>query len=175
MEYKNILSLFVCIMVAAVFTLTGCGGNGETQSAQHNGVNYSVEENNNGNGQAQGYTTVSQPRVDVSKFPSNYTEIEKEVFKVISTAKTTKNGKTTGCDFLKLTSDCNGVVSDKLQAKVKNEIISAVNEQIEEVTCTDAILSAPLDSNSDLGSIAVYFTYNETNGKDIKIFSVSLN
>ena len=120
------------------------------------------------------YATVSQPQVDTDKFPTNYETIEQKVYFVIASPKTTKDGKTTGSDALKIMSTANGKVTDQLNAKLKKEITTAVNNQVDSVNCTDAHIDED-PNNSKMGLLTVTFTYKSTGGEDKKIFSMSLN
>ena len=71
-------------------------------------------------------------------------------------------------------STANGKVTDQLNAKLKKEITTAVNNQVDSVNCTDAHIDED-PNNSKMGLLTVTFTYKSTGGEDKKIFSMSLN
>lgn len=168
---KKILAISLCLVAFTTMMLfAGCNDEDNSSSAKGAYVSEgdTVQQNNVEN------ATVSQPQVDTDKFPTNYETIEQKVYFVIASPKTTKDGKTTGSDALKIMSTANGKVTDELNKKLNKEITSAVNEQIDTVNCTDAHIEED-PNNSKMGLLTVTFTYKSTGGEDKKIFNMSLN
>jgi hypothetical protein len=118
-----------------------------------------------------GDTTVSQPSVNESDFPDNYVDLEQQVYKVIATQKTTKDSVTTGCNFMKMVAENKDNFTDEVKEKMKNEIVDAVTQQVEGVTCNDAQITVS-QTDSDMAYLTVTFTYDETNAQDSKIYNI---
>lgn len=170
---KKILALSLCLVAFTTMMLfAGCNDEDNSSSAQGAYVSEgdTVQQNTDNVENA----TVSQPQVDTDKFPTNYETIEQKVYFVIASPKTTKDGKTTGSDALKIMSTANGKVTVQLNAKLKKEITTAVNNQVDSVKCTDAHIEED-PNNSKMGLLTVTFTYKSTGGEDKKIFNMSLN
>ena len=167
---KKILALSLCLVAFSTMMLfAGCNDEDKPSSTQGT-YGDTIQQNTDNVENA----TVSQPQVDTDKFPTNYETIEQKVYFVIASPKTTKDGKTTGSDALKIMSTANGKVTDQLNAKLKKEITTAVNNQVDSVNCTDAHIDED-PNNSKMGLLTVTFTYKSTGGEDKKIFSMSLN
>lgn len=170
---KKILALSLCLVAFTTMMLfAGC--NDEDNSSSARGAYVSEGDTVQQNTDNVENATVSQPQVDTNKFPKDYEDIEQKVYFVIASPKTTKDGKTTGSDALKIMSTANGKVTDELNKKLNKEITSAVNEQIDTVNCTDAHIEED-PNNSKMGLLTVTFTYKSTGGEDKKIFSMSLS
>lgn len=170
---KKILALSLCLVAFTTMMLfAGCNDEDNSSSAQ--GAYVSDGDTVQQNTDDVENATVSQPQVDTDKFPTNYETIEQKVYFVIASPKTTKDGKTTGSDALKIMSTANGKVTDQLNAKLKKEITTAVNNQVNSVKCTDAHIEED-PNNSKMGLLTVTFTYKSTGGEDKKIFNMSLN
>lgn len=169
---KKILALALCLVAfTSMMLFAGCSDDtASSTSGNYVSEGDTVQQNTNGN---QENATVSQPQVDTDKFPSNYETIEQKVYFVIASPKTTKDGKTTGSDALKIMSSANGKVTDELNQKLKKEITSAVNAQVDSVKCTDAHIEED-PNNSKMGLLTITFTYKSTGGEDKKIFNMSL-
>jgi hypothetical protein len=156
---KGIISTIASLMI--VFTalaFVGCGNNSSSSSSE-----YTTKEVQD--------ATVAQPSVDESNFPENYVELENDVYTVVSSAKTTQDDETTGCDFLKIVAESKGDITEEVSKNIKDEVVSAVTEQVDGVTCNDATFEISA-TNESMGYLTVTFTYDETNAQDSKIYNV---
>ena len=172
---KKILALSLCLVAFSTMMLfAGCNDEDNSSSTQGTYVSEGDTIQQNTALCNKGKSCRYSCKKGSDKFPTNYETIEQKVYFVIASPKTTKDGKTTGSDALKIMSTANGKVTDQLNAKLKKEITTAVNNQVDSVNCTDAHIDED-PNNSKMGLLTVTFTYKSTGREDKKIFSMSLN
>lgn len=169
---KKVLAAFLCVAtLVCLFCVTGCSSSStKISTGSYISDNESVAPQLDQNVED---ATVAQPQVDKSNFPSNYAELESDVYNVVATKKRTKGNKTTGSDFLKIVYESKGVIDDDLQEIIKKEVTGAVTEQVDGVTCMDAVLSVD-ENNENMAYLTVTFTYDETGAMDSKIYNVPI-
>lgn len=184
MKKKRILAFGIAVIMCSFgLFATGCDDedqvssgtyiDGSTTSQKGIDENADMNADTTQNNMDIKHTTVSQPYVNTDDFPDNYLELEKAVYNAMALPKSTRNGKTTGSDTIKLISSHKGKIDKKLQNDVKKEIVNAVNEQVPGVNCTNATLTVS-ENDPNMGLITIYFIYDETGGSDVKIFNIGL-
>ncbi|MGN0459546.1 MAG: hypothetical protein ACI4HL_01385 [Ruminococcus sp.] len=173
MKLSKVVSVLLSIVfVLSLASLAGCGDDQSATTPQGNYVSDGEDVSVNNN-VAQA-TTVSQPSVDENSFPENFEEIENEVYLAIASRKRTEDGKTTGSDTLKILAENDNQMTSDVEKKVKKEVISAVESQVEEVEITNVELGTA-EGDSTMGLMTVTFKYKETGGVDKKIYNIPLS